>query len=46
MFVPFKEMKTAPFAKYEDIPATTREYIVYVSDEKEIENIPLCDING
>lgn len=46
MFVPFKEMKTAPFATYDDIPALTREYIVYVSDEKNIENVPLKDING
>lgn len=46
MFVPFAEMKTAPFKTYEDIPPLTREYIVYVAGEKELEKIPLDDING
>lgn len=45
MFVPFAEMKTAPFKSYDDIPPLTREYIVYVTEEKVIENIPLEDIN-
>jgi len=46
MFVPFAEMKTAPFKTYADIPQLTREYIVYVAGEKELEKIPLDDING
>lgn len=46
MFVPFAEMKQAPFKSYEEIPALTKEYVVYVADEKDIEKIPLDDING
>lgn len=46
MYVPFAEMKTAPFATYDDIPLLTKEYIVYVSGDNDIENIPLDDING
>jgi hypothetical protein len=46
MLVPFAEMKAAPFKTYEDIPLLTKEYIVYVAEEAEIENIPLDDING
>jgi len=46
MLVPFAEMKAAPFKTYEDIPLLTKEYIVYVAGEAEIENIPLDDING
>ena len=46
MFVPFAEMKVAPFKTYDDIPALTREYIVYVTDAKMVEEIPLDDING
>lgn len=46
MFVPFAEMKTAPFETYEDIPPLTREYIVYVVGEKELEKISLDDINS
>ena len=46
MFVPFAEMKTAPFRTYADIPALTREYIVYVAGVKEPEELPLEDING
>jgi hypothetical protein len=46
MFIPFKEMKTAPFASYEEIPPLTKEYILYVSAEKEVTDIPLEDING
>jgi hypothetical protein len=46
MFVPFAEMKTAPFRTYEEIPALTREYIVYVAGESDLEKIPLDDING
>jgi hypothetical protein len=46
MFVPFAEMKSAPFETYADIPTLTKEYIVYVAGEAKIENIPLDDING
>lgn len=46
MFVPFAEMKTAPFKTYDDIPALTKEYVVYVAGEKNVEDIPLDDING
>ena len=46
MFVPFAEMKAAPFETYADIPILIKEYIVYVAGEAEIENIPLDDING
>jgi len=46
MFVPFAEMKVAPFKTYEEIPALTKEYIVYVSGESELEKVPLEDING
>jgi hypothetical protein len=46
MFVPFAEMKIAPFKCYEDIPQLTKEYIVYVSGEKELEKVPLTEING
>lgn len=46
MFVPFAEMKSAPFATYDEIPILTKEYIVYVSGDNDIENIPLDDING
>lgn len=46
MYVPFAEMKTAPFATYDDIPLTTREYILYVSGERDLSTVPLEDING
>jgi hypothetical protein len=46
MFVPFAEMKVAPFATYDEIPVLTREYIVYVTGEKELETVPLDDINS
>jgi len=46
MFVPFAEMKIAPFKTYEEIPVLTREYIVYVSGERELETVPLEDINS
>jgi hypothetical protein len=46
MFVPFKEMKTAPYKTYEDIPPLTREYIMYVSGQVEWKNIPLEEINS
>jgi hypothetical protein len=46
MFVPFAEMKTAPFKTYDEIPTLTREYIVYVVGEKDIEKIRLDDINS
>jgi len=46
MFVPFAEMKVAPFKCYEDIPQLTKEYIVYVSGEADLENVPLEDINS
>lgn len=46
MFVPFAEMRCAPFKTYEDIPPLTREYIVYVSGEKNLDSVPLDDING
>lgn len=45
MFVPFAEMKTAPFETYADIPQFTKEYVVYVVGH-DIENIPLEDINS
>lgn len=40
------EMKCAPFKSYEEIPLLTREYIVYVSGEKNLDSVPLEDING
>jgi hypothetical protein len=46
MFVPFAEMKVAPFKSYEDIPPLTKEYVIYVADAKTVEEIPLDDING
>lgn len=46
MFVPYAEMKMAPFKSYEDIPSLTREYVIYVAGEESIEKIPLDDING
>jgi hypothetical protein len=46
MFVPFAEMKTAPFKTYDEIPTLTREYIVYVVGEQILEDIPLDDINS
>lgn len=46
MFVPFAEMKVAPFKCYEEIPQLTKEYIVYVSGEEELEKVPLAEING
>jgi hypothetical protein len=46
MFVPYAEMKTAPFRTYDDIPTLTKEYIVYVAGEEKLENIPLDDINS
>jgi len=46
MFVPFAEMKVAPFKTYEDIPQLTKEYIVYVAGEEFLEKIPLDEING
>jgi hypothetical protein len=46
MFVPYAEMKTAPFRTYDDIPTLTKEYIVYVAGEDKLENIPLDDINS
>lgn len=46
MFVPFAEMKTAPFKTYDDIPVLTREYILYVADVDDVETVPLDDING
>ncbi len=45
MFVPFAEMKTAPFKTYEDIPQFTKEYVIYVTGY-DLEKIPLEDING
>ena len=46
MFVPFAEMKTAPFKTYEEIPQLTKEYIVYVCGEQDLKNVPLEDINS
>ena len=46
MYIPFAEMKVAPFKTYEEIPALTKEYIVYVSGETDLENVPLEDINS
>ena len=46
MFVPFAEMKTAPFKTYAEIPALTKEYIAYVVGEQDIEKIRLDDINS
>lgn len=46
MFVPFAEMKVAPFKTYEEIPQLTKEYIVYVSGEPNLEKVPLEDINS
>lgn len=46
MFVPFAEMKIAPFKCYEDIPKLTKEYIIYVCGEQDLENVPLEDINS
>lgn len=44
--MPFAEMKLAPFKTFEEIPLMTKEYIVYVSGEKTIEQIGLEEING
>ena len=46
MYVPFAEMKVAPFKTYEEIPPLTKEYIVYVSGETDLESVPLEDINS
>jgi hypothetical protein len=46
MYVPFAEMKIAPFKCYEEIPKLTKEYIVYVCGEQDLENVPLADINS
>jgi hypothetical protein len=46
MFIPFAEMKIAPFKTYEEIPVLTREYIVYVAGERDLMNVPLADINS
>ena len=46
MAIPFAEMKLAPFKTFEEIPLMTKEYIVYVSGEKTIEQIGLEEING
>jgi hypothetical protein len=46
MFVPFAETKIAPFRTYADIPELTKEYILYVVGEKDLETIPLEDINS
>lgn len=46
MFVPFAEMKTAPFKTYDEIPTLTKEYIVYVAGIDKLEELPLEDING
>lgn len=46
MFVPFAEMKIAPFKCYEDIPQLTKDYIVYVCGERDLEKVSLEDINS
>lgn len=46
MFIPFAEMKIAPFKTYEEIPVLTQEYIVYVAGERDLMNVPLADINS
>lgn len=46
MYVPFAEMKVAPFKTYEDIPPLTKEYVIYVANTKTVEEIPLDEING
>jgi len=46
VFIPFAEMKIAPFKTYEDIPVLTRAYIVYVAGERDLMNVPLADINS
>jgi hypothetical protein len=45
VFIPFAEMKVAPFKTYEEIPVLTQEYIVYVSGA-DLMKIPLADINS
>ena len=45
MFIPFAEMKVAPFKTYEEIPVLTQEYIVYVAGA-DLMKIPLADINS
>jgi len=45
VFIPFAEMKVAPFKTYEEIPVLTQEYIVYVAGA-DLMKIPLADINS
>ena len=45
MFIPFKDIKTVPYAAHEDIPPLIQEYILYVAGEKKVQDIPLEDIN-
>ena len=45
MFIPFAEMKVAPFKTYEEIPVLTREYIAYVAGA-DLMKVPLADINS
>jgi hypothetical protein len=45
VFIPFAEMKVAPFKTYEEIPVLTQEYIVYVAGA-DLMKVPLADINS
>ena len=40
------ESNKSIYANFEEIPQLTKEYIVYVCGEQDLENVPLEDINS